>query len=98
MADYMRLATARPAFTLPASRCRAFRLSSPATTSTSPGDSPRSMADVQDLYIEKLDGKGNYEGNDGAMASAHASITRSFTCAAAKMLLSMSSPPRTARC
>ena len=23
------------------------------------------MADVQDLYIEKLDGKGNYEGNDG---------------------------------
>ena len=23
-------------------------------------------ADVQDLYLEKLDGKGNYEGNDGA--------------------------------
>ena len=26
--------------------------------------------DVQDLYIEKLDGKGNYEGNDGATTSA----------------------------
>ncbi|MGA3034065.1 MAG: penicillin acylase family protein [Terracidiphilus sp.] len=24
------------------------------------------LADVQDLYYEKLDGKGNYEGNDGA--------------------------------
>jgi penicillin G amidase len=28
-------------------------------------------ADVQDLYIEKLDGKGNYEGLDGNLESAH---------------------------
>ncbi len=57
--------------------------------------------DTQDLYIEKLDGKGNYEGNDdawhphtddpGIIHGNHAhgshspSIPRSFTSAAAKM-------------
>jgi penicillin G amidase len=39
-------------------------------------------ADVQDLYIEKLDGKGNYEGND-AQWHPLASIAKSSTSAAA---------------
>ena len=38
-----------------ASRCRARRASSWATTSGSPGASPISQFDVQDLYIEKID-------------------------------------------
>ena len=58
--------------------------------------------DVQDLYIEKLDGKGNYEvpvlrepTRNGIRSP---SIAKSFTCAAAKMCRSTFNPPRTARC
>ena len=40
--------------------------------------------DVQDLYVEKLDGKGNYQAATAA-GSRSPSTTKSFTCAAAKM-------------
>ena len=56
---------ARPASTPRASRFRAYRLSLQDTTSMWPGALPRSMGDVQDLYLEKLDGKGNYQDADG---------------------------------
>jgi penicillin amidase len=42
-------------------------------------------ADVQDLYIEKLDGKGNYQAADKAPGSRLAWTTKSFTCVAARM-------------
>ena len=54
-------------------------------------------ADVQDLYIEKLDGKGNYQVAMEA-GSRSPSITRRFMCAAEKMSPSMCNRRRTGRC
>ena len=75
-----------------------FPSSSPATMNTSPGDSLRSMADVQDLYVEKLDGKGNLPGCGRKMEATVVPITRSSTCAAAKTSLSRCSLRVTVRC
>ena len=55
-------------------------------------------ADVQDLYTEKLDGKGNYEGIDAQLAAAHRR-SRNHPCARRQRCRrSTCNPPRTGRC